>query len=297
MRRLAGRAFVFAVGTAACGPGADTEPEAGPCGSRPASGGETLKVMTVNLRHDSDDWEARFPLIADEIVRLDPDLVGLQEVEIGIGQGQALLDLVRERGGPEYHYDQEYKTGFAAAGGEGIGVLSRFPIASREAIDLENGRPLLLARIEREPGVTIDFYNTHLHHVGDDDDVRLAQATRITTFMETESACDPVLLTGDMNDTDDSAAIGRFVEAGLVDTYRDVHGEATAETGNTSSIKLAEGAFEQNPTRRIDYVFARSSPHVTVTPEDSLVCFKNHDERGLYPSDHLGVMTTVTLAW
>jgi hypothetical protein len=39
----------------------------------------SLDVMTVNIRHDEDEWERRFELLADEIVRLDPDVIGVQE--------------------------------------------------------------------------------------------------------------------------------------------------------------------------------------------------------------------------
>lgn len=256
----------------------------------------TLKVVTVNLRHDSDEWERRFPLIADEIVRLDADLVGLQEVEIGIDQGRTLLGMVKDRGGPDYFYDEERKTGFAAAGGEGIGVFSRFPITSRDFVDLNYGRPALLARVEVKEGITVDFYNTHLHHAGEDDALRLLQVDTLLSFMADKSPCAPVFLTGDMNDTDDSDAIKALVAAGLIDTYRAIHGESTAETGNTSSIKLEEGAFEQNPTRRIDYVFAKPSPDGALTPKESEVCFNNHDDKGFYPSDHLGVSTVAEVS-
>lgn len=34
-----------------------------------------LKVITINLRHNLNFWEERFPLIADEIVRLKLDLL------------------------------------------------------------------------------------------------------------------------------------------------------------------------------------------------------------------------------
>jgi hypothetical protein len=57
-------------------------------------------------------------------------------------------------------------------------------------------------------------------------------------------------------------------------------------------VILRDGAFAQDPKRRIDFVMGRSAGGRTVRPLESIVCFKNHDAKGFYPSDHFGVMTT-----
>ena len=61
--------------------------------------------------------------------------------------------------------------------------------------------------------------------------------------------------------------------------------------GPTSPIKLVEGAV-QAPKNRIDFVFAKGAG---IAPTTSEVRFKNHDAKGFYPSDHLGVMTTFVI--
>ena len=78
--------------------------------------------MTLNLRHDSDDWKRRFPLIADEIVRLDPDIIGLQEIEIADDQAEYLNDLISRRGHAKYKLHQRRKPGLRGFfTGEGVG--------------------------------------------------------------------------------------------------------------------------------------------------------------------------------
>jgi endonuclease/exonuclease/phosphatase family metal-dependent hydrolase len=110
--------------------------------------------------------------------------------------------------------------------------------------------------------------------------------------MERNDACNPQFLTGDMNATEGSPALKEIFANGFVDSYRAVHGPETPKTGKTAMIKLADGAFDQAPKRRIDFVLSRDAGGRTAIPIESVVCFRNHDAKGFYPSDHLGVMTT-----
>ena len=262
-----------------------------------------LDVMTVNIRHDEDEPERRFPLIADEIVRLDPDVIGVQEIEIAVEQTQELLALVADKGGADYLYYEHLKwepVGFLT--GEGIGIYSRLPILESDTRTLgEQGRVAVWSRIEVEPDYTVDMYNTHLES-GDlpgrtGEEIRLEQATWTVDFIDETTTSPVAFLTGDLNATDDTDAYQEIVERGLVDSYRAVHGDETETTGNTSPIVLMEGA-EQDPVRRIDYVFSRTDAEeedAVATPVDSIICFENADEAGFYPTDHLGVMTTYDL--
>jgi beta-glucosidase len=254
-----------------------------------------LKIMTINLRHDVDWWEERFPLIADEIVRLEPDLIGMQEVEIAQTQSQALLDLIAARtpaDGLYYEYHEEMKTGLAALGGEGIGVFSRYPISVKLSRDLLYGRVVQLDRIKISEKLTIDLYNTHLHNEGGDE-VRKPQMESILAFVEENKAGYLTFLTGDMNAKDTSETIRYAVDHGFIDTYRAVHGDDTERIGNTSPIHLAKEPVAQDPTNRIDYVFMQKPPEkVALAVVSSTVAFDHPNADGLYPSDHLGVMST-----
>lgn len=268
---------------------------AGRCANATAKTTAKLKVMTVNLRHDSDQWERRFPLIADEIDRLDPDIIGVQEVEIAKDQADKLNDLLEKRGHKKYNLYTKRKSGFLGFfGGEGIAIMSRWPIVEKHFEDTGEMRVSIIARIKHPSGGFIDFANTHLDHGGGaaGDANRDDQAKQTLDLVGRNDDCFPTFLTGDMNATESSPALKRFKSAGFGDSYRDVHGAETEKTGNTAMIKLADGAFTQNPNRRIDFVMGRSAGQRTVKPLESLVCFKNHDAKGFYPSDHLGVMTT-----
>jgi endonuclease/exonuclease/phosphatase family metal-dependent hydrolase len=68
-----------------------------------------------------------------------------------------------------------------------------------------------------------------------------------------------------------------------------VHGDQTSRIGNTVPIRLAKTVMVQAPTARIDYVYFQPG---TIAAKTSTVAFNRPAPSGLYPSDHLGVMTT-----
>lgn len=267
----------------------------GRCSGTKASRTVRVKVLTMNLRNDSDEYKRRFELIADEIVRLDPDVIGLQEVEIGAGAGDRLNDLIAKRGHAKYRLYQKRKPGIRGFfTGEGVAVMSRWPIVEKHHEDLPEMRVSVLARIQHPSGGYIDMTNTHLHHKGgaEADAIRLEEARQTVDLVDRNDDCWPAFLTGDMNTGETSAALKQLVSAGFVDSFRRVHRGETNEIGATSPIVLREGAFAQSPRRRIDFVYGRSAGGRSVTPVDAVVGFRNHDAKGFYPSDHLGVMTT-----
>jgi len=262
----------------------------------------TLKVMTINVRHFRDYWEERFPLIADEIVRLSPDLIGFQELQVDIKQAKTLLNLIDERtqGSPLKYYKYEHlKTGKEMLSGEGVGIFSRYPIEREGWADLNSGRVVVFARVSPAEGLTVDFYNTHLHNTNDDA-LKTEQARKIMEMMAKNEGGFTTFLTGDMNSTDGSGTIGFIMSNSFVDTYKAFHGaEETAAAGNTSPVVMSKENAPQNFVQRIDFVFVKPAPggEGGVRILDSVVCFKNADSRGLYPSDHLGVMTTFEITY
>jgi endonuclease/exonuclease/phosphatase family metal-dependent hydrolase len=258
---------------------------------------ETISIVTMNLRHDIDRWEERFPLIADEIVRLSPDVIGLQEIAIRANQSQKLNELIVARGMPAYNLYEHRKTGFAQVNGEGVGIMTRFPIEESGFGDMiVGGRVIVHTRLRTPGGGQLTVFNTHLHNEGEDD-VRLPQAQFSTNYMREYEGCGLSVLTGDMNATEEQGTIQHFLASGLQDTYRFIHGDETKTIGNTVPIVLADGAFTQNPDHRIDFVFSRPVDRFAgrATPLESTVVFKNYGTTGLYPSDHLGVITKLKM--
>lgn len=268
--------------------------EQGRCTGANARERRALRVMTINLRRQEDDWERRLPLIAAEIAQRGPDVIGLQEVMIIFGAAERIVERVVQLGGPRYYISEHHKPGLLGwLTGEGIAVMSRWPIVASRTVDLGSMRTAQLARVALPSGATFDLFNTHLENgqTAEKDAVRLVEAQDLMRFVEREDVCNVAFLTGDFNTVPTSAAIEHITAHGFADSYAEVHGAVSAGEG-TFPVALRDGAFEQHATMRMDLVLHKQAGGRTAHAVDSLVCFTAPDAGGFHASDHYGVMTT-----
>lgn len=257
-----------------------------------------LKILSYNIRHNVDFYEERMELMADGIAALAPDVIGLQEIEIAVEQGERLADLIRERD-PTLDYDlsQVFKPGAAAAlTGEGVGIMSRSPLSDIAILEMDEGRVSLFARLADVEGHSLAFTCTHLTSDGGDA-LRAQQASDTLAFLEDNARPgDARVLVGDFNAVPGDDAITNVTDAGYSDTYLEKHGEeATLQGGNTSPVALGTDNPAQDFRNRIDFIFARSGDETALEVHDSEVVLDAPRADGLYPSDHLGVLTTLRL--
>jgi endonuclease/exonuclease/phosphatase family metal-dependent hydrolase len=259
-----------------------------------------LRVVTINIWNRSGPWEDRFELLRKNLVRLDADVVGLQEVIVTehgdkLHQGKAIADALG------------YHMVFGASHGEGFSfgnaVLSRWPIARHEVFALPGGddsepRSLLFAEIAA-PFAKLPFFCTHLAWRLHEGHIRQAQVTHIADRIA--ALCPihgfPPVLVGDMNAEPDSDEI-RFLRGHtslgrkcvyFADTFRLV-GEGP---GVTFSKRNAFAEPLREPERRIDYIFVRGpDDQHRGEPLSARVCF-DEPENGVFASDHFGVFATI----
>lgn len=256
-----------------------------------------LAVLSYNLRHNVDFYDERMELMADGIAALAPDVIGLQEIEIAVEQGQILAEMIEERN-PKLRYElrQVLKPGAAGAlTGEGVGIMSLHPMSDVEILEMDEGRVSLFARMRDVGGHAVSFVSTHLTSDGGDE-LRALQALDTVAFLDEHSQTgDARVLVGDFNADPEDGAVQNVLESGYLDTYLEVHGEETTLTqGNTSPVALGTDDPAQDFRRRIDYVFAHPGDAlVVVRPLESAVVLDEPRADGLYPSDHLGVLTTL----
>lgn len=234
-----------------------------PCATPTPSG--HLRLMSFNIHAARTvDIEA----IADAILEFDPDIVGLQEIDIETGRS----------GGVDQISALSTRTGMSSLfaktidydGGEyGIGLLTRFPILSDDRLPLPgSGEPrvLLIADLDIA-GTSTRFAVTHL---GLDDDTRRQQVDTILGALSVEET---LALVGDFNYSPTEAPHATVTSAG----WRDAWEEAGTGDGFTHSAS--------DPRARIDYVYLGTAAPVPTCVEVP----------SLSVSDHLPVV--VTLPW
>lgn len=250
---------------------------------------QSIVVATLNIRNRADRWQERAPLLVEQLVELQPDIIGLQEIRRPLGQGNWILRDVNRRlpaGTPRYVIRYAWKTGIRRYW-EGLATMTRLPVLDTARLDLDGGsRVAQRMRVGLPCGRRLAFYNTHLHHAAEDDVLRLSQAERIIGWMDHDGD-ELSVLVGDFNSEPDTDVV-RFVGKRLPSAYRFANGN---EPDLTAPTPL--NATEASRFATIDYIFV--DPRLTV--QDAWLAFTRPDpnDSRLYASDHFGVAARVVV--
>ena len=147
----------------------------------------TVTVATLNLFNKIGRWGERLPLVLEQLAELQPDVIGLQEVDLTIDQGMSLCRLANAR-----HADQpRYRVYHMARPGrathvQALAVMSRLPVEAHEGLDYLSFEGVAQRlRLRLEGGALVDFYNTHLHFPPEATAERLDQAKRLIAWTDT----------------------------------------------------------------------------------------------------------------
>jgi endonuclease/exonuclease/phosphatase family metal-dependent hydrolase len=278
----------------------------------------TPEVVTEVLRQFlATNFPLRAQAIANEIESVQPDIIGLQEVERLVLQipefsdviydfVTILLNALKERG---LHYEVAAQNdNFAAqapdSNGNTISSIDRDVILIRKELtpNVINKRevnfinnlsvgPFVITRgwssIDVKWGKRIfRLINTHLEPL--DEETRNLQAQEILDGPANTTI--PVIITGDMNGVPGSRTYGLFIRRGFRDVWSEV-GEGLGFTSNQDP-DLLNNLSELSS--RIDYIFFKNGWNPLVA---DLVGEEQSDRTltGLWPSDHSGVFAMLKL--
>lgn len=260
----------------------------------------TFRAATLNIWSRFGPWEERLVAIRHGLRELAPDVIGMQEVLQFPGMDQAALiggDLGYVAAWGQASENHGFPTGNA--------ILSRWPIARREVIALPTGgsdeqRSIVFAELT-SPFGKIPVFCTHLNWKLHHGHIRQLQVKALAEAVSRLAPIDgfPPLVMGDFNAEPDSDEI-RFMRGltglgGPCVYFADSFGVAgDGSPGTTFSKRNPFAGPLREPERRIDYVFVRGpDDSQRGEPTDARVCFDQPHE-GTFPSDHFGVVTTIT---
>jgi endonuclease/exonuclease/phosphatase family metal-dependent hydrolase len=259
----------------------------------------SLRVLTLNLWHDQGPWPARAARVREWLDRLDPDVVGFQEVLRAPGLDQLGALLGERLPHRDYACAGRFRRGEALLE-FGNAIASRWPIVGRAESPLPDRgdgetRAVLHADVAAPFG-RLAFSCTHLNwkfHHGDVRCRQVAAVAREVVARRPPGGFPPVLV-GDFNAEPDADEI-RFLTGGHVLEGRSVYFHdawrvaGQGGDGVTWSNRNPYARTALEPERRIDYVFTGyPTPQGLGLLERCLVVCD--DERdGVWPSDHFGV--------
>jgi endonuclease/exonuclease/phosphatase family metal-dependent hydrolase len=169
-----------------------------------------LRVVSYNIKHGAGmDGRVNLQRTANVIKKLNPDFVGLQEVDLNAArsgkrnQANELAAMLNMH--PGFGSFMNYQ-----GGRYGMAVLSRHPLINVESLQLPNGnepRVALIAEARLPTGATVLLVNVHFDWVKDDK-FRFAQASKLAAYLKAQAK--PFVLLGDFNDGPDSRTLALF---------------------------------------------------------------------------------------
>lgn len=243
----------------------------------------TVKVVTLNLYHDKDDWPKRRVQIVKTLRQLRPDAIALQEVlqhETLPNQAEWLAAQL------DYQW---YFVSTDPAGNPrryGNAILTRHPILRRGQKSLQpfdDSRTAGFLRIDLH-GRPLNIYASHLHWTDEGGAIRSRQVDDLMQYIDETSENIPSLVAGDFNATADSPEL-----AGLRERFVDIYGIRHPEADTVSSSTLNLKYFAP---KRIDHVFFQRD---AFGPLSATILFDRPDAQGIWASDHFGLLAELQL--
>ncbi|NDK40169.1 endonuclease/exonuclease/phosphatase family protein [Pseudoxanthomonas gei] len=248
-----------------------------------ADGTLAVRIVTLNLYHDKDDWPARRVQIVETLRRMQPDVIALQEVLQHPDLENQARWLASELG-----YQWEFFSTDAPGKPRRYGnaILSRHRVLMRGQEVLrptDDNRTVGLVRIELD-GHPLNVYVTHLHWTDAGTGIRAAQVADLVRYIGTTSAGLPSLVAGDFNAAADAPELA-LLRQDFADTYGSLHPQADAIASSTLNLKYFA-------PRRIDHVFHQCNAFAPVASE---ILFTRPDAAGVWASDHFGLYAHLRL--
>jgi endonuclease/exonuclease/phosphatase family metal-dependent hydrolase len=250
-----------------------------------------LRVISLNMLHGFPQFEnltQRLELIANEIERLDVDIVLLQEVPWTWKTGNGAKHLA-EKTGLNYAYQRANGNRWAILFEEGEAILSRHPLIFTDSFELKPREGffrhrVVLHAISLTPLGNVDLYVVHLTNGGEI--MNLQQTESLSQYVKSplESFA---IVAGDFNAIPESPQIQTLANQ-WIDTF------ASNNPGlipNTCCVEdLGQGKAE--PNKRIDFIFLLPGEVEINTLGTERVFDQPFEIPGgsLWVSDHMGLM-------
>ena len=259
------------------------------------------RVATLNIWNRQGPWAERLPLLRAQLLALDADAIGLQEV-LGFTGMPSQADEIAAGTGWSVHYAPAWEVGGGLTFGNAI--LSPHPLLDCAVLPLPappelDSRTAAFARVELPHG-PMPLFVTHLTHQAHLGSMRKRQVRALCDHVARLAPIEgpPAILAGDFN-ADPDADEMRFLRGlATIDDTSVYFADAwlvNPEPGFTYDRKNPYALRSREPSRRIDYIYARAGTHLRGEPLTARLVLAE-PTGDVWPSDHFGVVAEIAAA-
>ncbi|MBI4395430.1 MAG: endonuclease/exonuclease/phosphatase family protein [Candidatus Omnitrophica bacterium] len=238
--------------------------------------------MTLNTWGRYGPYKERWNFFLEELNRLHPDLICLQEV-----LDEELTERIKKYLGFS-HTLSAYEAGLV--------TISRFPFFAERVLKYcaasqieKEDRRAVIAGLEAKSNPFV-IANTHLSWRPEDAKTRLLQINELLEELKKEKY--PILLAGDFNDTQESETVREIKKR----TYQNL-----LELADPTSPRVTwdnQNPFIQShrvkfPDREIDFLFGDPEFLKMHPLRNCKIVFNRPNPNGIFPSDHYGIFARI----
>ena len=256
-----------------------------------------LKVLTVNTWKGDGKYSRRLEWMADQLSKLQPDIILLQEAFQSEGGAHDTARYLGEQLGMDYRFVPARKKtrgveGTRVMSYSGLACLANASFIFSESLPLpsskkDGGRDAQVIGIQGE-GMRLLIANVHLSFLKDSELLKIAQLKTVLERIAVEETYSHYLIGGDFNSTPQSKTL-QFLHSHpnweVIDTFQHIHPHIDLEKPL---------AFETMPQsgRRIDYLFSLAKqPEGHLEILNAEIVLNLPDPEGMLASDHFGILT------
>ena len=254
-----------------------------------------MRIATFNIWNKQVMWKDRLIAICEEIKKVNPDIISLQEVKACIEEGENLnvAQYIANTTGYPYCIFNEYPD----SPDEGIAILSKYPISSEDVIWSKNIKETNYCanRITFKYG-SYEYGITNVHLNWKSTIVRDEQIREVHEWILEDNKSYEVLC-GDFNDEPNSSihqylTNNHWIDAAqLNEEINNIKAQPTLDYINNSNIKNESSL---NIQARYDWILLKLHKNLKL-PSISVEVFGNKPtaKAQILPSDHYGVVLDI----
>jgi len=265
-----------------------------------------MRLVTINTAKGDGRYAHRLEALAWQLGALRPDVVLLQEAFAACDGSIATAAYLGKALGLDVAYvparrKERVADGRVLLSDSGLALLSRLPIAESKPLalpwDPADGERIAQLAVVEHPAGLIRLVNLHLTHLRHGASLRRAQINTVLRHPWLGQPAVARLLCGDFNAALESPELAGLLRGtfgwGVRDTYvAGGGGPFRATISPRAALHTAS-----TPARCIDFIFSLDRPtegHPSFS--GSAVVLNTHEPTvGVLPSDHFGVMTTLSI--